>query len=74
MADRDNKLASEIAVEPSDHSTREVLVADGGSGSQDNEEQRDQDGDQRLIKGGVVIRDGKFLKPASDSRHFKLNS
>ncbi|KAG5665047.1 hypothetical protein KAF25_008781 [Fusarium avenaceum] len=58
MADRDNKLASEIAVAPSDNSTREVLVVGGGSGSHDNEAQRDQDGDQRLIKGGVVIRDG----------------
>lgn len=74
MADRDNKLASEIVVESSDNSTREVLVVDGGSGSHDNEEQRNQDADQRLIKGGVVIRDGKFLKAAKNSRDFKLNS
>jgi hypothetical protein len=74
MADRDNKIASEIAVNPSDDSTREVLVVDGGCGSHDNEEQREQDADQRLIKGGVVIRDGTFLKAASDSRYFKLNS
>ncbi|KAF4464779.1 oligopeptide transporter 8 [Fusarium albosuccineum] len=57
MAERDAKLVSEVTIEPSNTGSGHALVEENPA--VDSEAQHDQEADKRLVKGGVIIRDGR---------------